>query len=65
MGRLVSLGGVFINEDAINPHGLAVDKIAAEFGIPPETEIQWSPGKDNWIYSNLLGQNAMSVTRAW
>jgi hypothetical protein len=56
MGRLVSLGGVFINEDAINPLGLAVDQIAAEFGIPPETEIKWSPGKDNWIYSNLLGK---------
>jgi len=57
MGSLASFGGIMVNEDVIKPLGLAVDGIASEFGIPPNTEIKWSPGKDNWIYANLLGKD--------
>jgi hypothetical protein len=56
MGRLVSFGGFLLNEQAIRPLGLAVDGIAKEFGIPPDTEIKWSPARDNWIYSNLVDE---------
>ncbi len=57
MGKVVSFGGILINEDSIKPLEEAVDSIAEIFHIPPGTELKWSPGKENWIYSNLTGKN--------
>jgi hypothetical protein len=55
MGQVVSIGGVFVEESALRPLASVIDTIAAAAGIPPGTEIKWSPRKDTWIYDNLHG----------
>ncbi|MCG7964347.1 MAG: hypothetical protein N0E54_16715, partial [Candidatus Thiodiazotropha taylori] len=58
MGKIVSVGGLFLDESKLRPISDAVDEIAKAFGIPDGEEIKWSPSKESWIYSNLQGEDS-------
>ena len=57
MGKIVSVGGIFLEESRLRALTEAVDEIAAAFGIPENEEIKWSPKKGAWIYENLHGDD--------
>jgi hypothetical protein len=53
MGPLISVGGILIDEQAIQPLAVALDGIAASFGLPRGEEFKWSPNRGSWIRENL------------
>ncbi len=57
MGKIVSVGGIFLEETRLRALTDAVNEIATAFGIPEEEEIKWSPKKGSWIYKNLKGDD--------
>lgn len=63
MGVLVAFGGVVMEDKALRPLSDAVDDICKRFGIPPKTELKWSPHKGNWIRENLTGERRRECYR--
>lgn len=63
MGQLVSLGGIFVDAQALRPFAAAVDQIATVFGIPKGEELEWSPHEDAWIHQNLVGEDRTNCYR--
>jgi hypothetical protein len=53
LGPLASVGGVLINESAIQPLVGDLDAIASKYGLPPGEEFKWSPTRASWIWGNL------------
>src|SRR5260370_33062183 len=53
MGPLVSVGGVLVDEAAIQPLALALDNIAAKFGLPRGEGVKWSPSRGSRIRAKL------------
>lgn len=57
MGRLIAMGGLFLPEASLRPLRDRIDTLCAECGLPPGTELKWSPGNGNWIRDNLKGES--------
>ena len=55
MGRLIAMGGLFLDEAQLRPLKDAVDALCREAGVPDGTELKWSPPRENWIRDNLKG----------
>ncbi len=56
MGRLIAMGGCLMPETCLRPLKDGIDALCAEFGLPPETELKWSPGRNNWLRDNLKAE---------
>jgi hypothetical protein len=56
MGKLVGFGGCFVEEAQLRALGEALDAVAKKFGLPRGEELKWSPHRNQWIYSNLVGE---------
>lgn len=63
MGGLVAFGGILIDEKNLRPLSASIDAICARYGIPPKTELKWSPGKENWIRTNLVKERRQECYR--
>ncbi len=61
MGRLVAAGGVMLDESALRPLARAVDELCRAKGVPDGTELKWSPPRDNWLLSNLHGEDRATL----
>jgi hypothetical protein len=57
MGKLVAAGGVMIDEASLRPLANAIDEICRARGVPPETELKWSPPRGNWLREHLHGDD--------
>jgi hypothetical protein len=55
MGRLIAMGGVFLDETQLRPLKDVVDALCTEAGVPAGTELKWSPPRGNWIRDQLKG----------
>lgn len=53
MGRLVAVGGVFLESNQLRSVAANVDSVASGAGVPQGTEIKWSPPPENWLHQNL------------
>lgn len=56
MGSLVAIGGISVHSDNIQPLEEGINGICQKFGFPENNEFKWSPSKDNWMHTNLLGK---------
>lgn len=63
MGNLVAFGGILLDEKNLRPLNVAIDAICKQYGLPSKTELKWSPGKDNWIRSNLIKERRQECYR--
>jgi hypothetical protein len=43
MGPVVGVGGILVEESALQPLAAALDEIAVRFGVPKGEELKWSP----------------------
>ena len=55
MGKLIAFGGILVDESHLRSLNTGIDAVADLFGVPEGEEFKWSPNKQSWIYSNLLG----------
>lgn len=55
MGQTLAFGGILVPSENLQSLSNQIDSIALDAGIPGREEIKWSPSKDTWIYSNLIG----------
>lgn len=55
MGPLVAIGGISIPFREVYDTGRQIDEICGEFGFPPNQEFKWSPGKELWMRTQLIG----------
>jgi hypothetical protein len=56
MGELVAGGGLLLAEESLRPLKDKVDDLCKKFGVPPGTELKWSPGKKNWLRDHLKAE---------
>jgi hypothetical protein len=56
MGPLIAAGGVHVPDEAIQDLESKVDVLCSEYGFPAEELFKWSPGKELWMYRNLVGK---------
>lgn len=54
MGSLVAIGGVHLSGQSIRDLERILDTICMEYGFPPGEEFKWSPGRELWMYGNLV-----------
>jgi hypothetical protein len=64
MGPVFGVGGVLIEESAIQPLGKTLDDNAIRFGIPKGEELKWSPAKKSWIRENLQAERTNCYQQA-
>lgn len=55
MGPLVAVGGIGLPIENVRPLSEALDAACASAGFPSGEEFKWSPGKDLWMRSGLVG----------
>lgn len=63
MGYLIAVGGITLDEEQLQPLQDKLVSLVAEYGIPPECELKWSPPPANWIHSNLVGSQRQECYR--
>lgn len=61
MGKLVAFGGILIHYERLKSHCEAIEQILIDAGVPPGTELKWSPPRDNWIRNNLQGDTRTAL----
>jgi Protein of unknown function (DUF3800) len=53
MGPLVAAGGVLVPSEAVRGLERSLAALCDETGFPAGEEFKWSPGRNQWMYSNL------------
>lgn len=56
MGPLVAIGGVQVAAQAVRDLERTLDTLCMEYGFPLGEEFKWSPGRELWMYNNLVEQ---------
>lgn len=58
-GPLLSAGGIHVSAERVRSLENALDECCKEAGFPegPEGEFKWSPGRDLWMWGNLVGED--------
>jgi hypothetical protein len=62
LGHLVGVGAVAVPEDGLAPYAAGIRALRAEFGVPPGTELKWSPGDGSWLKTGA-GKAACTLLR--
>lgn len=55
MSPLIAAGAIGVPETDIRVLELQLSRICSSFGFPEGEEFKWSPGRDLWMASNLVG----------
>lgn len=55
MKKLIAFGGLLLDDTQLKAVGDGIDLAANRAGLPPGTEIKWSPPPSNWLNKNCLG----------
>lgn len=55
MGPLIATGSIHVNGSVVETLEKKNDQICSETGFPPNEEYKWSPRRELWMYSNLIG----------
>ena len=55
MGPLVAIGGINVAGEQVGVLGNAIDEICTSAGFPQGEEFKWSPGRELWMHSGLVG----------
>jgi hypothetical protein len=56
MGTLVANGGILVPSNSVKALERKIDKLCCDTGFPPHEEFKWSPGRDLWMHTNLVGK---------
>ncbi|GAA2500555.1 hypothetical protein GCM10010406_41320 [Streptomyces thermolineatus] len=51
LGELVSVGAVFVPDQAVKPFAEDLDRIRQDLGVPEGEEIKWKPSRGSFLYS--------------
>lgn len=62
LGHLVGVGAVAVPEDGLAPYAAGIRALRAEFGVPADTELKWSPGDGSWLKTGA-GKAACTLLR--
>ena len=55
MGPLVAVGGIRISGTEVGALEKAIDSLCIQnYGFPPGEEFKWSPGRELWMWNNLV-----------
>ncbi len=57
MGPLVAIGGIYVPGDAVKNLEREIDNLCSKYKFPPRDEFKWSPGRELWMRSNLIGED--------
>jgi Protein of unknown function (DUF3800) len=49
LGGLVALGAIVVDEAALDPWAEEFRGLCRRLGLPPGTEVKWSPPRGNWL----------------
>lgn len=55
MGPLVAAGGIGITSESVAGLECKLDALCLKFGFPPNQPFKWSPGRELWMRSGLVG----------
>lgn len=56
MGPLVAVGGIHVPEQSVQVLEGRIEGLCTEYGFPPGEVFKWSPERDLWMHSNLVGE---------
>jgi hypothetical protein len=54
MGRLVAVGGIYVPEQSVQELEMGIEALCVEYGFPAGEIFKWSPGRELWMYQNLI-----------
>jgi len=57
MGPLVATGGLIVPAETCGQLEAAVNQACADAGFPDGEKFKWSPGRETWMRSNLVGDH--------
>jgi hypothetical protein len=60
MGNLVAIGGINVAAEVVGPLSRRIDEICQDTGFPPGEPLKWSPGRELWMHTNLVGEDRFS-----
>jgi hypothetical protein len=63
MDRLVAFGGFMIDGDRAGEAERAIEEFCRGSGFPEDEEFKWSPRRDDWMFSNLRGDDRSEFFR--
>lgn len=55
VGPLLAAGGLHVPGEEVGPLERELAQTCYEAGFPGKEEFKWSPGRELWMYSNLVG----------
>jgi len=58
MGPLIAIGYIYVPGENVKPLEVGLESICNNTGFPPglKGEFKWSPGRELWMHSNLIGE---------
>jgi hypothetical protein len=56
MGRIVSVGGIYVPSASVNALERSLNDLCTRTGFPPGEEFKWSPGREDWMRQGLVMQ---------
>lgn len=56
IGSLLDAGGIHVPEESVQDLEKQLETVCAEFGFPSNEIFKWSPGRELWMYKNLVGK---------
>lgn len=60
MGPLIAIGGFHLLDSEVKKLNKEIDSICSNYGFPSNEPFKWSPGRELWVWNNLIGEKRIN-----